>query len=697
MVFRLFFTTSNRGARLIDFFDGRARASAGVSARTHVSTRRGTASVLVHLADDRVAHAFQLLELILEFVNFSRLVTVQPRDRGFDGVFDGLLVIGVELTANVGVVHGVAHVVRVVLDGVLGFNLLLVLFILSLELLGVLNHALNVLLGQATLVVGDGNLVLLTRALVFRRNVEDTVGIDVEAHVNLRNATRRRRDTREFKLTQQVVVARARTFAFKDLDQHTRLVVRVRGEDLFLLGRNGGVSRDQHSHDTANGLETHGKRGNIEEEQVLHLFVAFARQNRRLHGGAVRDGFIRVDGLAQFLAVEEVGQERLNLRDTGRTTDQDDFVNLSLVKLGVAQALFNRVHALAEQIHVELFKASAGDGRVEVNTFEQRINFNGRLRGGRQRALGAFARGAKTAERLGVAGDVLLVLALELLHKVLQETSIEIFTTEVRITSRRLDFEDTFFDGQQRHIKGTTTEIKHQDALVLDDFAVDFAAIETVRERRGGWLVDDTEHVEASNGTGILGLATLSVGEIRRDGNHSLGDRAAKLRLGGRLHLLQNHGGNLLRGKLLVLAVHFNLNHGLTTVTFLDGERHQLELFIALAELATNDTLDVEQRVLRVDGRLTLGGVADETTLVGERHPRRGRAVTFGVQQHVRFTVSPHGDARVRRTEIDTDDVLVERNVIHLRAQLGGFNLSLLRQLGFTQTFNQVVVLRVHG
>ena len=156
------------------------------------------------------------------------------------------------------------------------------LLVLSLVLLRVLDHALDVLLAQATLVVGNGNLVLLARALVFGGHVEDTVGVDVEANVNLRDAARRRRNAGELELAQQVVVARTGAFAFEDLDQHTRLVVGVSGEHLFLLCRDGGVARDEHRHHAADGFETHGERGNVEQEQVLHLFVAFAGQNSGL-------------------------------------------------------------------------------------------------------------------------------------------------------------------------------------------------------------------------------------------------------------------------------------------------------------------------------------------------------------------------------------------------------------------------------
>ena len=73
------------------------------------------------------------------------------------------------------------------------------------------------------------------------------------------------------------------------------------------------------------------------------------------------------------------------------------------------------VHALAEEVHVELLKAGAGDGGVEVDALVERVELDAGLRRRRQRALGALAGGAQAAERAGVVADVLLVLALELL------------------------------------------------------------------------------------------------------------------------------------------------------------------------------------------------------------------------------------------------------------------------------------------
>ena len=55
---------------------------------------------------------------------------------------------------------GVAHVEGVVLEAVLGLNTLLVLLILALVLLSLLDHALDLVLAETTLVVGDDDLVL---------------------------------------------------------------------------------------------------------------------------------------------------------------------------------------------------------------------------------------------------------------------------------------------------------------------------------------------------------------------------------------------------------------------------------------------------------------------------------------------------------------------------------------------------------
>merc|ERR1712203_1202463 len=115
----------------------------------------GATSVSVKLGDDWVAHPFHLLLLLVELLHLGELVGVQPLDGLVALVGDRLLVVLADLVLNLFVVQGGLHVEAVALQPVLGRDPLLLLVILSLELLSVVNHPLDLLLGKPALVVGD--------------------------------------------------------------------------------------------------------------------------------------------------------------------------------------------------------------------------------------------------------------------------------------------------------------------------------------------------------------------------------------------------------------------------------------------------------------------------------------------------------------------------------------------------------------
>ena len=73
-----------------------------------------------------------------------------------------------------------------------------------------------------TLVVGDGDLVLAAAALVDRRHVQDAVGVNVERHLHLRHAARRRRNAGQLKLAEDVVVLRHRALSLVHLQTRSR-------------------------------------------------------------------------------------------------------------------------------------------------------------------------------------------------------------------------------------------------------------------------------------------------------------------------------------------------------------------------------------------------------------------------------------------------------------------------------------------
>ena len=60
-------------------------------------------------------------------------------------------------------------------------------------------------------------------------------------------------------------------------------------------------------------------------------------------------------------------QQLLDLRDSGRASDQNDLVDLGLVELCVPQRSLDRIHRAPEQVGVQLLETSSGDRGVEVD------------------------------------------------------------------------------------------------------------------------------------------------------------------------------------------------------------------------------------------------------------------------------------------------------------------------------------------
>merc|ERR1712119_155711 len=194
--------------RLVHLLDGRSStasssSSAGTRCTTHASHVRhtswhsswGTTSVSIQLGDDWVAHPFHLLLLLVELLHLGELVGVQPLNGLVTLVGDSLAVVLADLVLHLVVVQGSLHVEAVALQSVLGRDPVLLLVVLSLELLSVIDHPLDFLLGESALVVGDRDLVLLSSGLVSSRDVQDTIGINVKGHLNLWNPTGRRGNT----------------------------------------------------------------------------------------------------------------------------------------------------------------------------------------------------------------------------------------------------------------------------------------------------------------------------------------------------------------------------------------------------------------------------------------------------------------------------------------------------------------------
>lgn len=559
--------------RLIDLLDGgSARSGASRLVTTSGSTGEstwhtawhtagGATSTLVHLGDDWSADLLEFLLLVFELVLLGSLVGIEPLDGLAALVRDGLDLFLGDLALDLVVLDGLLHLESIGLELVLGLDLVLLGLVFSLELLGVVDHLLDVLLGKSALVVGDGDLVLFASGLVTGRDVEDTVGIDVEGDLDLGDTSWGWGDLGEIELAEDVVVLGHGSFTFEDLDEDTGLVVGVGGEGLGLLGGDGGVSLDQGCHDATSGLNTEGEWGNIEEKEILDFLGFVTAKDGGLDSGTVGNSLIGVDGLVEFFAVEVVLEELLDLGDSSGATDEDDIVDAVLVDSGVSERFLDGVEGASEEVGAELFESGSGDGGVEVNTLEERIDFDGGLGRGREGSLRSLAGGSETSDSALGSGDVLLVLSLELLGEVVDESVVEIFTAQVSVTSSGFDLEDTIFNGEDGDIEGSTAKIEDEDVSLRSDLLV-----KTVSDGGSGGLVDDTEDVETGDGTGVLGGLSLRIVKVGWDSDDGVGDVLSEVSLGGVSHLGENHGGDLFGEKGLGLALVLDLDLGLAAV-----------------------------------------------------------------------------------------------------------------------------------
>src|SRR5690606_24295123 len=119
-------------------------------------------------------------------------------------------------------------------------DLLALLPILLSVCLGILAHLLDLSFGKSARSL-DSNLLLLARGLVLRREVEDTVGIDIEGHLDLRDATRCRRNCVEMETPDRAVVRGQLAVALQHVNFDGRLVFGCRREDLALPARDGRI------------------------------------------------------------------------------------------------------------------------------------------------------------------------------------------------------------------------------------------------------------------------------------------------------------------------------------------------------------------------------------------------------------------------------------------------------------------------
>ena len=557
---------------------------------------------LVHLVKQGQAGGLELVGLLLElFGGGGALAGLVLGDELTEAVDLLLDLVGLGLVeAALKLLEGLLGVVQDAVGTVGGLNGGLALLVLSTVLLGILNHGLDLVLGE-TGARGNGDGLVLVGGLVLGVDVNNGVGINVEGNLDLGNTTVGRGDTNELEVTEELVVLDQLTLTLVDLDLDSSLEISRGREGLGLLGGDGGVTVDQTGEDTTKGLDTERQGGNVKQQNVGDL----TSQDSTLDGSTDSDSLIRVNGLGGFTA--EDGLDGLgDLGHTGHTTNQDDILDLVGLQVGILQGLANRLDGTADERINERLEASTGHllvdvlGSAGISSDERQVDLG--LERGRQLDLSLLSGLTDTLDSHAVIGEIDSRLLLEVLDNVADKVDIEVLTTEVSVTVGALYLEDALLDFQNGDIEGTTTKVIDGDNAVS-------LLLQTVGESSSSGLVNDTEDVETGDLTGILGSLTLRVVEVGGNSDDSILDRLAQVVLSGLLHLLEDETTNL--GRRVLLAT--SLNPGITVGVLDDlvGNLLDVALDLTVGVLTADQTLGGEQGVLGVDNSLTLGGNTD--------------------------------------------------------------------------------------
>merc|ERR1719367_1169060 len=316
------------------------------------STWWSSSLTLVQLGDDWLHNVLHLLLLSFQILSFRISILLQPFDLLIDNFLNFALLIFTQFSTKLLLVTElILQAVSVAFQFISGFNLALESSIFLSKLFSIIDHSLNVFGAESVVVVCDGDLLLVTSALVLSRHNHDTVSINLKGDFNLRNTSWCWWDSGDVELSKKMVVLGHGSLSLVDLDGDGVLVVGGGGEDLALLGGDDGVPGHELGHDSSNSLNTEGEWVDVKKNNISSIL--FTRQHTSLDSSSVGNSFIRVDSLAWFLSIEEFLDKLLNLVD--------------------------RLQCSLEQIHVQFLKFGSGKSFREIFSLKHRFNLNSDL------------------------------------------------------------------------------------------------------------------------------------------------------------------------------------------------------------------------------------------------------------------------------------------------------------------------------
>ncbi|ABU78546.1 hypothetical protein ESA_03325 [Cronobacter sakazakii ATCC BAA-894] len=516
----------------------------------------------------------------------------------------------------------------------------------------------------------DGDFLFFTAVFVFRRHVQNTVGVDVKGDFDLRHTARCRVNAIQVELTQRLVIRSAFTLTLQHVNGHGRLVVFCSREHLAVLGRDRGVFGDERGHHATHSFDTQRQRGNVQQQYVFHVAGQYTTLNRCTDSHS----FVRVNVFTR-LFTKELSHFLLNHRHTGLTTDQDNVVDVRNRQASVLQCNFQRLDRTVHQVFHQAFQFRASHfdvhvfrtGRVCSDVRQVHVGLLRR----RKLDFRFFCGFFQALHRQRVVTQVDTLIFLELFYQIVDQAAVEVFTTQVGITVGCQNFEGfftvNFIDFDDGDIERTTTQVVDRDGAVAGFF------IKTVSQRSGGRFVDDTFYFQTRDTAGVFGRLALRVVEVSRNGNDRFSHRLAQVILGGFLHFFQHFRGDLRRRHFLA----FHIQPGVAVISGNDFVRHDrhVALNFFVLEAAADQAFDRKQGVLRVSHCLTFSRLTYQSfTILSVCNDRRRGAIAFRIFQHASLSAIHNRYTRVGCTQVNTNN-FTHLNVSTKKSSSCGMNL----------------------
>ena len=351
------------------------------------------------------------------------------------------------------------------------------------------------------------------------------------------------------------------------------------------------------------------------------------------------------------LAAEELGHPLLHLRDARRTADKNHLVNIRCLQARIRHRLPTGLHRPLDDVIDELLELGPRQRLHKVlrtrRVRRQVGKIDLRLRHRRELNLRLLRGILEPLKDHLVLRDIHAGLPLELLDEPVHQPVVNVVAAERRVAVRRLYLDHAVADLQNGDVEGAAAEVVDRDGLLL-------LLVETVGQRRGRRLVDDALHIQAGDAARVTGRLALAVVEVGRHRNDRLRHRLAQVGLRSRLQLHQHLGADLRRS----VATTTNLKLAVPVLCLADRVGHPLYFVLTLGEFPADEPLGRENRALRVRDRLPLRNLTRNSLAVGvKRHNRGGRPRTLLVRDHDGLIALHHADNRVRRSEVNADDL----------------------------------------